>query len=130
MSAPNNATFKYSVKARNQSVAVLIAKLGAISLQPDLDGFQACRLLDDPLLPSMPPTPMLTICDDVTVEDPVGSGIVVRTVKLRYSGGFVDQFPEPATRAQVLRPFGVGILTEQLPGDVDVSVIVDTNDCP
>lgn len=113
-----NARITYQIVVQYQDVADVLAKFSAISLQADIDGWKACF------------GPEFSICEDTTVENPIGSGILQRVVKLSYSPEFMQQFPDATSKKENLRYFGLGILRTQLPGNVTSSGMWEENDCP
>jgi hypothetical protein len=104
------------------NTAVALAKFAAIDLTPDLVGWNDATY-----------GPLISICEDTTVEDPVGSGNIKRTVKILYSPEFEQTFPTWQDKKDNLSHFGIQILRTQLPGDVEIVAAetdYEANDCP
>jgi hypothetical protein len=116
-----NARIVYQIVDRFNT-AVALAKFAAIDLTPDLVGWNDATY-----------GPPISICDDATAEDPPGSGIIKRTVKILYSPEFEQTFPTWQDKKTHLGSFGLQILRTQLPGHVEIvaaEVDYEANDCP
>jgi len=120
-----NARITFQVQITTLPAAEVIARMQAVNLTADVQAYQAAYLFNND------GTPMLTVCDDSTVENPAGSGTFERTVKLAYSAEFVAAFPTNADRSKVLSQFGIGMLRQQMRAIVTVSdADYSAADCP
>jgi hypothetical protein len=116
-----NATIVYQTVVKFQPPAPILAKFAAVDLTPDLEGIVAASNYPD----------FVIICEDVAAENPPGSGILQRTVKLRYSALFEQTFPTATEKMHQLRQFGLGILRSRMPGEVEiVAQAWEDNNCP
>lgn len=116
-----NARIVYRTVVKYQNVAEVLAKFASIDLTPDIEGWEACY------------GPSFRVCEDTALEDPPGSGILKRIVKLRYGTLFLSTFPTVASKSQNLKYFGLGLLRMQLPGEVEIyypETDWEASDCP
>jgi hypothetical protein len=116
-----NARIVFKTQVKHTLVAPVLARFSTIPFAPDFAGWQACY------------GPPISVCDDSTVEDPPGSGILKRTLKILYSPEFEAAFPTADIKRHQLRQFGLGILSANLPGTVEVDEVAsdyEANDCP
>jgi hypothetical protein len=120
-----NARMVFETQVRYIDAGPVLLRFAAIDLEPDIIAFSIGAKRDQ--------TTWLTICEDTAAENPPGSGILQRTVKILYSADFVSTFPEDDDRRQALKKFGLQILRKQLPGDVNLNLDLtaySANDCP